>query len=81
MGYYYLVWNLEIEKGGASYVSKRETIHIPLKSKETQRWGKIFFKNKWLHKENDLTYNNITSCVKIVQLKNLGRFLYTKQSK
>jgi hypothetical protein len=53
----------------------RECGHILLKY-ETQKGWEQFLGNKWLYINEEIAYRKTISCNKIIQSKNLGKFLY-----
>jgi hypothetical protein len=42
---------------------------------DSQRWQVQFLRNKWLHVNEEIAYQKMISCNKIMGLKNLGKCL------
>jgi hypothetical protein len=44
---------------------------------DRKRYRKHFLYNKWLSISKDLAYTKIINCTNVVELKNIGKYLYT----
>jgi hypothetical protein len=76
------IWKLRgmrkgFEKGRCPLCSEDEdAIHILLKRLETRNWRDQFLSRKWLKLNEGLAYKKIINCTNIIELKNIGIYLY-----
>jgi hypothetical protein len=56
-------------------------IHIFLKLNETLKWQEKLLGNKWLDITEGIAYKKIITYNKIIELSNLGKFLYKVKGK
>jgi hypothetical protein len=76
------IWKLRgmrkgFEKGRCPLCSEDEdAIHISLKCSETRKWREQFLSRKWLRLNEWIAYNKIINCTNIIELRNIGIYLY-----
>jgi len=68
------------EKSPLCEKGKNES-HALLKCTETKRWREWFCSKKWLKLNEETAHKKIISNTKILELENLGKFLYKTQCK
>jgi hypothetical protein len=65
------------EKGRCLLCSEEEDpIHILLKCSETRNWREQFLSRKWLNLNEWIVFKKIINCNKIIELRNIGTYLY-----
>jgi hypothetical protein len=65
------------EKGRCPLCSEDEdAIHILLKCSETRKWREQFLSRKWLRLNEWIVFMKIINCTNIIELRNIGSYLY-----
>jgi hypothetical protein len=65
------------EKGRCPICSEDEdAVHILLKCSETRKWREHFLSRKWLMLNEWIVYNKIINCTNIIELRNIGSYVY-----
>jgi hypothetical protein len=65
------------EKGRWPLCSEEEDpIHILLKCSETRKWREQFLSRKWLRLNEWIVFKKIINCNNIIELRNIGSYLY-----
>jgi hypothetical protein len=76
------IWKLRgmrkgFEKGRCLLCSEDEDpIHIVLKCSEMRKWREQFLSRKWIRLNEWIFYKKIINCTNIIELRNIGSFLY-----
>jgi hypothetical protein len=65
------------EKGICPVCSEDEdAIHMLLKCSETRKWREQLLSRKWLRLNEWVAFKKIINCTNIIELRNIGSFLY-----
>jgi hypothetical protein len=65
------------EKGRCPLCSEEEDpTHILLKCSETRKWREQFLSREWLRLNEWIVFKKIMNCTNIIELRNIGSFLY-----
>jgi hypothetical protein len=73
------IWKLRgmrkgFEKGRCS--EDKDAVHILLKCSVTRKWREQFLSRKWNRLNEWIVYKKIINCTNIIELRNLGSYLY-----
>jgi hypothetical protein len=65
------------EKGRCPLCSEDvDAIYILLKCSEMRKWREQFLSRKWLMLNEGIAYKKIINCTNIIELRNIGIYLY-----
>jgi hypothetical protein len=53
-----------------------DPVHILLKCSETRKWREQFLSRKWLSLNEWMVYKKTSNCTNIIELRNIGIYLY-----
>jgi hypothetical protein len=77
-----MIWKLRgmrkgFQKGRCPVCSEDEdAVHILLKCSETRKWREQVLSRKWLRRNEWIVYKKIINCTNIIELRNMGSYLY-----